>query len=291
MSEPRLPGRSERIVVALDASPQSERALRAAVELAALLDAELEGLFVEDINLLHLCGLPFGSEIGSYTAERRSITSASMERQLRALATANERAIRRAAARRAVRWNFHVRRGSVVDELLGAAKGAALMSVGRAGGAGRRGIGSTVWSLVGRSQQPLLIAGERGGLELPLTVLYTGTPAAGRALELALRLARVRPGRLRVVVWPGGEPVRPDPARGEPAGGYPARGVAELEEEVRRLTEAWAGPGGGALEVLRPERVAHLSTALRRLGGGTLVLPGEQAALVPERGPAVLLVP
>ena len=60
--EPEAP-QANRILVALDASPQSEAALRAAAELAALLEAELEGLFVEDINLLHLCGLPFGREI------------------------------------------------------------------------------------------------------------------------------------------------------------------------------------------------------------------------------------
>ena len=66
MSEPGLPGRSERVVVALDSSPQSEKALRAAVELATLLDAELEGLFVEDINLMHLCGLPFGFMVATW---------------------------------------------------------------------------------------------------------------------------------------------------------------------------------------------------------------------------------
>ena len=77
----------ERILVALDASPQSVAALRAAAELAALMEAELEGLFIEDINLLHLCGLPFSHEIGSYTAKRRQLDNLALERQLRGLAT------------------------------------------------------------------------------------------------------------------------------------------------------------------------------------------------------------
>ncbi len=50
MSDEIEPARAERIVVALDASPQSAAALRAAVQLAALLDAEVEGLFVEDVD-------------------------------------------------------------------------------------------------------------------------------------------------------------------------------------------------------------------------------------------------
>ena len=48
-----------RILVALDASAHSHAALAAAVALAARLHAEIEGLFVEDINLLRLAELPF----------------------------------------------------------------------------------------------------------------------------------------------------------------------------------------------------------------------------------------
>ena len=52
-----------RILVALDASRHSLAALEAAAELAARLKAELVGLFVEDIDLLRLAGLPFAREI------------------------------------------------------------------------------------------------------------------------------------------------------------------------------------------------------------------------------------
>src|SRR5215207_6945347 len=59
----------EYILVALDMSPHSEAALAAAAELAVALGLELRGLYVEDINLLRLCGLPFGIEYGSFTAK------------------------------------------------------------------------------------------------------------------------------------------------------------------------------------------------------------------------------
>ena len=53
-----------RIVVGLDAGPRDRAALEAAAQLAARMQAELVGLFVEDIDLLHLAGLPFAREVG-----------------------------------------------------------------------------------------------------------------------------------------------------------------------------------------------------------------------------------
>ena len=73
----------ERIVVALDASPHSLAALRAAAQLAATIQAELYGLFVEDSDLLRLCDLPFCQEIGSFSATVRRLDSRSVERTLR----------------------------------------------------------------------------------------------------------------------------------------------------------------------------------------------------------------
>ena len=54
---------SRRILVAIDTSPHGSAALEAAARLATELRAELEGLFIEDINLLRLAGLPFAREI------------------------------------------------------------------------------------------------------------------------------------------------------------------------------------------------------------------------------------
>ena len=66
-SEPNLAIR--RILIALDASTHSLAALHAAAEMAANMQAELIGLFVEDENLLHLAGLPFAQEVRSSSAE------------------------------------------------------------------------------------------------------------------------------------------------------------------------------------------------------------------------------
>lgn len=276
MNEAAIPERVERIVVALDASPQSVAALKAAAELATLMQAELEGLFVEDINLLYLCGLPFGQEIGSYTAKLRRLDDVAMERQLRVLAATIQQVMERVAAQTPVRWSFRVRRGPVVEELLAAAQSAALLSVGRAGRVRRKGIGSTAQSLVSQAQRPLLILGEGSGLEYPLTVVYTGTAAAQRALELAVRLVRREPSRLRVVVWDGGDATLD---------------TLQLEQAARRLVEIEPARSETRVTFARVSHAADLLAALRALDGGTLVLPRDQAELVAQHTGPTLLVP
>jgi len=52
-----------RILVALDASRSSLEALRAAAALAARMGAELECLFIEDVNLVRLGQLPVARQV------------------------------------------------------------------------------------------------------------------------------------------------------------------------------------------------------------------------------------
>ena len=74
---------SIRIWVALDESPCSAAALTAAAALAAEMDAELAGLFVEDINLQHLIGLPFAREFSLLTGAGRPLSQGDVERSWR----------------------------------------------------------------------------------------------------------------------------------------------------------------------------------------------------------------
>lgn len=259
----------DRILVALDASPHSIAALKAAVELAALLDAELDALFVEDINLLRLCNLPFSQEIGSYSGRVRRLDHSQIERQLRTLAGMIERTVSQVTLRTPVRWRFHVRRGPVVEELLNAAQQAALLSLGRAGRARRKSLGSTAQSLVHRSPRPLLILGEEGGLRNPLTVVYTGSPASQRAVNLAAHLAAR-----------GKRPVQVLLLRDKPTD----EGMAHPEVEARILLGEAAGE-------LRPVTQRELVELLNKRDGGTLILPNEHAALMSEFDGPTILVP
>ena len=190
----------ERILVALDASPHSQMALRAAAKVAAAMQAELHGLFVEDATFFHLCNSPFCREIGLRTAVVRQLEQHTVERQLRVLAAEMRRSLARVASEAQVRWSFQVARGAVEQELLAAAEHAALLSLGRAGWLAGSRLGSTTRTIVQRTLRPLLILGNRDGLLHPLTVLYDGSASADRALTLAVRLAQQNSQTLAVLL-------------------------------------------------------------------------------------------
>ena len=115
------------ILVALDASPHSLTALTAATELARTLQAEVKGLFVEDINLLKLAQLPFAQEILYPKATAQKLDHHLMERQLRDRAEYAQENLRRLAEQASLSWSFNVSRGSVAAELLTAAVEADLL--------------------------------------------------------------------------------------------------------------------------------------------------------------------
>lgn len=155
MSAEELPEQIiRRILVALDASTDSVAALKTAASLAASLQAELVGLFVEDINLLRLAGLPFASEVQRVTGTGRVLDEAGMERDLQLQASQARRALANAAADAEATWTFRVVRGVVTTEILAAALEANLLTLGRASRPPirRRQLGSTARAAV--SQAP-----------------------------------------------------------------------------------------------------------------------------------------
>jgi K+-sensing histidine kinase KdpD len=118
-----------RIIIGLEPAPRSHATLEAAARLAAQMEAELVGLFVENINLLHFAALPFAREVGFASASRRALDVEGMERSLRGLAREARQTLAAVAGRVPVRWSFRVARGSAAGELLAAAADADLVIV------------------------------------------------------------------------------------------------------------------------------------------------------------------
>lgn len=181
----------KRILVALDTSRHSLAALAAAVELATFLDAELLGLFVEDINLLRLAGLPFAQEI-SPSAVARQMDSARLEEELRLQANRARRALAEAAEPSQVRWSFRVVRGQVAAEVLTAALETDLLSLGIASRPLIRRIrpGSTALAVAAKAPHAVLLLQHGERLGQPVMVTYNGAAAANRALDMAARLVQ-----------------------------------------------------------------------------------------------------
>ena len=112
--------RIERVVAALHPCAQPRTQFGALAKHASAMHAELIGLFVEDIELLHFAAMPFACEIGSASGRRRTVDSAAMERYMQQRAHELHEALAAVLGRTTLAWSFRVTRGTVMEELLAA---------------------------------------------------------------------------------------------------------------------------------------------------------------------------
>ena len=198
-----------RILVALDASGHSRAALETAAQLASWHEAELEGLYVEDINLIRMATLPTTREVGPASPTPRPLVPRHVERVLRETAAGAERALTEIAKRRGVRARFRVARGAVTSVLLEAAGEADVVALGRAG-AGTRGpgrLGSTARQFAARRSHSTLLLQGRLRPDQSVVVFFDGSPSCERAIAAAAGIANRLRADLRVVV-PASDPER-----------------------------------------------------------------------------------
>lgn len=259
---------ADRILVALDASPHSTAALRAAAYVAAAMQVALHGVFVEDDRLLRLCNAPFGHEVGLLTAKARPLDSSSVERKLRVMATELRSKLAHIAAEVQVQWTFQVRRGGVERELLNEAENALLLSLGRTNWLARRGLGSTAQYLVRELHRPLLLLGQREDIHGPLTLVYNDSASAERALQLAVRLVQHSHQPLTMLLVT--ESTNSD----------------AIQRRVATELQSLSTP----VQVVLVDSTAHLQAAIQN-AAETLILPIAHVDLLTEIEFPVLLVP
>lgn len=250
-----------RILLALDASVHSSTLLEATIRLAAMLDVELQALFVEDINLLRLAGLPFARETRLTSATTRRLQHPEMERALRAQAGRAQEELAAAATRLNVRWSFRVTRGTAAAEVAEAALQTDLVAFTLSPG---------TWARLTHAEaaaETLLALPPGAGLRPPFVAVYDGTPPSVRALALAAQLAQPEDGELLVLIAAPGEEAR-------------APLYNEAEERLKEI-----GVSGAHLRVLPAADTAALASAVRFARAGTLVLAANSPLLA---GGAVL---
>jgi nucleotide-binding universal stress UspA family protein len=271
MNQRELEPAIRRILVALDASLHSQAALEAASELAQALKAELIGIFVEDVNLLHLAGLPFAREVEYPSGIARPLDSPSMERGLRIQAEQARQTLAGIAARRQLQWSFRVVRGQVAAELLTAAQEADLLALGRASWASTRRVrlGATARMVVAQALRPVLLLQRGHAICQPVQVVYDESPAARRALTTAAQLAALTGGHLTVML------VMDTPESGQ-----------RLQEEVDARLQAELVKG--RYRQLVSPSAEELAQALHMAGGGTLIISAEHPLLEGEGLPTLL---
>lgn len=174
-------GSVPRITFALDAAGRCAAELDTAVRLAASLGTELEGLFVEDQDLLHLSTLAFTYEQRSTSSIGEALDDRRIEREMRVQARHAEQALRERAARARVECRFRVWRGSLGHSLVGELSPSEIVTLAPLGH----------WSPRSRSRVPPGVA-----------ILADPSDAGRRALEAAVALATEAHRPLTVIVPP-----------------------------------------------------------------------------------------
>ncbi len=188
-----------RIVVSFDTTPAGEAALEAAIGLAASLDAEVAGLFVEDVSLVRMAALPFTREFGLTSALLRPIETADIERALRLQAQQTRDLLAAAAAALDLRWSFQVVRGQSVNAVFELSEDRALLVLGAAS-AGVVARSSVVSAGGWRESRPSARQGCRYLSSRPVVVLFDGAERGMRSLAAAHALATRAATRLTVLV-------------------------------------------------------------------------------------------
>jgi nucleotide-binding universal stress UspA family protein len=191
-----------RVVVPLDAASETRTAIDTATRLAARWRVPLHGVFIEDEELIGLCGLPFARQV-TLAAGLQPLTKDHIEDHFRAFAERARRELAAAADRRGVKWSFEVVRGALAD-VLGEAEHDFVVA-----GAATRPIGdhfrvaSRWWSSIALIARPFLLARRRwetGGSVL--TLLRRRGPGPERAIDIAAEIAGFCGGTLTVAGAP-----------------------------------------------------------------------------------------
>jgi len=226
-----------RVVAALDVAAKPDEVLKAAVELATALHAELVGLFVEDQRLLQAAELPFAQEFGLTTARARPFGRDDLERALRRRVERMRHMIGEMAQPLGLAWTLEVVRGESLSTALAFAGMDDLLVIGRAQ--------YIPWNHARSGTAPPKAARVR-----PIAVLFDDTPQSVRALGFAVTLSRAAASDIAVLIPAAGpEKFRTSrlaagralQARGASAASYamlPDHGAASVARAARE-SRAW----------------------------------------------------
>jgi nucleotide-binding universal stress UspA family protein len=246
-----------RIVVSFDTTPIGEAALETALGLAAILDAEIAGLFVEDIGLVRMAELPFTRELGLASAILRPIDTADIERALRLQAEQSRAWLAAAAAALNLRWSFQVVRGQAVNAVFEYGEGCAWVVLGAASA----GVVARSVELSAAGPARRSVSARQGFRYLsarPIVLLFDGSERGMRALAAGHALAMRAGTRLTLLV---------------------IAGSAEEFDRRRQQARSWLGERGGAARYvwLKNRDVESVAQAVGVENASTLLLQEDAA--------------
>ncbi|MBM3485842.1 MAG: hypothetical protein FJX67_04320 [Alphaproteobacteria bacterium] len=269
-----------RIVVAVDSPAAADPVLETAADIARRLEAELEGLFIEDENLLRLADLNVGRAFNALTGRETALDAAAMELLFRGEAARIRHALEVHVGRANLRHRFRIVRG-MVERTLGEAGAGDLLVLSLAGrtvGA-RIGPHHAVLSALSSVRNAVLLVRPGTRLSGHALVLYGPEPDGSGLLAAAAHLVAGTNGRLTILL-------ERDQARSD-------RLAAQAAEEAGRL--------GLAADLRTTDRVSldAVCGLLGAAGAGVfavrashaLLTGADRAALLERIGCPLLIVP
>ncbi|WP_372964033.1 universal stress protein [Marinobacter sp.] len=247
-----------RILVLLDGSRMSLAALDAAVEIAARTGTEVQGVFVEELNILRSAGYGFSCEVGSVSGVSRPVSVAELERRMQRLANQARRALESAVAQQGVRSTLSVARGRVVEEVLALTEPEDLLVLGRVGwSAPDARLGSTARGLLRKSPARLLLWCEKQATPQSRIVVFLNDheDANHRAAKAAADVVRGAGQPVTVLLGPASSL-----SKASLASLKRSIGVPDSEVRVQQLP---ATDPETVTQILRKERASQLVLSRR----------------------------
>lgn len=181
-----------RILVALDASAVNRSVLQAATTLAVNLDAELNALFIEDINLLRLAELPFAREIAYGSGTGRGMNVADMERSMLMQTKRLRELVETIAQQSRLRIAFDVERGDIASAICNASRQTDLLIIGKNSQLLKQSlkVGTIAQAILSSAHCNLMVLQHGATIARPVVVTFDGSDVSQTAVLLASRLAR-----------------------------------------------------------------------------------------------------
>lgn len=210
--------RRHKVLLAADAGSFSVTTVNLAVAMAASTNARLQGLFIEDEDLLQVTGLPCTREITLTTAVERPLSTDRLQRSLLLVARQFEQTLQREAQALQVAWSCETVRGRVRD-------------------IGSMPKSEASYTIFARPAANRLQSGRIAGVR-KILILGNDSPRRQQALEMLLR----RPGEegVELTFCDGEGGVMPEKT---PPAQFPNSGIRRLELNRGQLLERLAETG------------------------------------------------
>lgn len=259
---PRPQTRIRRLLLTLDGTCTDDECLVIAVELAARLEVDLLGLFVEDVNVLRGASLPFVHQVSPLTASPYPFELEETERELKGFASRLERQLSTAADQRRVKWTFQVVRGIASREVAQVALDTDLVAIAETAPRSLAYSSTTraVREAMREAGRMLLLLRPGVKVEGPIVLIYDGSPAADEAVDVALKLLVGIDAALEVFL------------------------VGESPERAAQLTQLMRERAAGHGTPIRIHRFTSgdfsmVRRALVEMNAGFLILPTHESTL------------